>query len=416
MGWVEHAIFWHVYPLGFTGAPREAGPLVHRLPHLERWLDYLLALGCNGLQLGPIFASSTHGYDTVNHLAIDPRLGDDSDFDRLMAACRERGIHVLLDGVFHHVGREFPLFQAALGGSAGAASWFRRDGDGWATFEGHDALIALNHESEAVRGHVIKVMNHWLDRGASGWRLDAAYAVPPEFWRAVLPAVRERHPDAWIVGEVIHGAEYREKAGLDAVTQYELWKAIWSALNDRNLFELSWALGRHSPDTMTFVGNHDVTRLASRLTDPAHLGHALAVLFTVAGVPSVYYGDEQAFRGVKEERAGGDDEIRPAFPETPDGLAPFGAEVFRTHQRLIALRRRNPWLARAETTVAHLTNRQIALRATDGRSVVVTLLNLDEAPYRFPAMDGGLRVAEASGDGGGDPLLVPGGGWAVLDC
>ncbi|MFI5842294.1 alpha-amylase family protein [Catenuloplanes sp. NPDC051500] len=418
MGWVEHAIFWHVYPLGFTGAPRAAGPgeqVVHRLRHLEGWLDYLIELGCNGLQLGPVFASSTHGYDTVNHLLIDPRLGDDSDFDGLIAACRDRGISVLLDGVFNHVGRDFPLFQAALTGSAGAADWFRRDGNGWATFEGHDALVALNHESEAVRGHVTKVMNHWLDRGAAGWRLDAAYAVPPEFWRAVLPAVRDRHPDAWIVGEVIHGLEeYREKAGLDAVTQYELWKSIWSSLNDRNMFELSWTLERHIPDTLTFVGNHDVTRLASRLQNPAHIGHALAVLFTVAGVPSVYYGDEQAFRGVKEERAGGDDEIRPAFPSTPDELAPFGAEVLRTHQRLIGLRRRHPWLARARTTVAHLTNRQIALRATDGRSVVVTLLNTDDAPYRFPGVDGGLSVAESSG-AHADPHLVPGHGWTVLN-
>ncbi|MDP9796990.1 glycosidase [Catenuloplanes nepalensis] len=417
MGWVEHAILWHVYPLGFTGAPRAAGPdepVVHRLKHLESWLDYLIELGCNGLQLGPIFASSTHGYDTVDHLAIDPRLGDDSDFDRLIAACRERGIRVLLDGVFNHVGRQFPLFQAASE-SDRAASWFRRAGDGWATFEGHDALIALNHESEAVREHVTTVMNHWLDRGASGWRLDAAYAVPPEFWRAVLPAVRERHPDAWIAGEVIHGLDdYRERAGLDAVTQYELWKAIWSSLNDRNMFELSWALERHSPDTLTFVGNHDVTRIASRLANPAHLGHALAVLFTVAGVPSVYYGDEQAFRGEKYDRAGGDDEVRPAFPGSPEELAPFGAEVLRTHQRLIGLRRRFPWLARAGTTVAHLTNRQLALRAEHDGEVVVTLLNTDDAPYRFPDVEAGVTVAESAHAPGGDPHLVPAQAWTVL--
>ncbi|GAB7050793.1 alpha-amylase family protein [Catenuloplanes indicus] len=383
MSWAEHAIFWHVYPLGFTGAPPAAEPgepVVHRLKHLEGWLDYLIELGCNGLQLGPVFASSTHGYDTVDHFAIDPRLGDDSDFDHLIAACRERGIRLLLDGVFNHVGRAFR-----------PAAWF-----GSATFEGHDALVVLDHRSEAVREHVITVMNHWLDRGADGWRLDAAYAVPPDFWRAVLPAVRERHPEAWIVGEVIHGLDYRERAGLDAVTQYELWKAIWSSLNDRNLFELSWALDRHSPDTLTFVGNHDVTRIASRLTNPAHLGHALAVLFTVAGVPSVYYGDEQAFRGVKEDRAGGDDAVRPAFPGSPAELAPFGAEVLRTHQRLIGLRRRFPWLARAETTVAHVTNRQLALRAEHEGQVVVTLLNLDDAPYQFPAVEPGVVVAESS--------------------
>ena len=174
-------------------------------------------------------------------------------------------------------------------------------------------------------------MTHWLDRGADGWRLDAAYAVPPSFWAQVLPQVRERHPEAYVVGEVIHGdyARVVTESGIDAVTQYELWKAVWSSLNDGNLHELAHALGRHDGflDTfvpLTFVGNHDVTRIASRLTDPRHLPHALAVLFTVGGTPSVYAGDEQAFTGVKEDRAGGDDAVRPPFPETPAGLAPFG--------------------------------------------------------------------------------------------
>ena len=161
-------------------------------------------------------------------------------------------------------------------------------------------------------------MTYWLDRGAAGWRLDAAYAVPASFWSKVVPRVRESHPGAWFVGEMIHGdyAAYASDSGLDSVTQYELWKAIWSSLNDRNFFELAWALGRHNRVLdgvmpQTFTGNHDVTRLASQLTDERHFGHALAVLLTVGGIPGIYYGDEQAFRGIKEERAGGDDEIRP---------------------------------------------------------------------------------------------------------
>ena len=91
-------------------------------------------------------------------------------------------------------------------------------------------------------------MNHWLGRGAGGWRLDAAYAVPPGFWAKVLPAVRESFPSAWFLGEMIHGdyAAYAEESGLDSITQYELWKAIWSSLNDRNFFELDHALGRHN--------------------------------------------------------------------------------------------------------------------------------------------------------------------------
>ena len=267
-----------------------------------------------------------------DHFQIDPRLGDQDDFDHLIAEAGRRGLRVVLDGVFNHVGRSFPAFQAALAGGSGspAARWFRYDpaAGEYATFEGHHQLVALDHEEPEVLDYVAQVMTYWLDRGAAGWRLDAAYAVPASFWAKVLPVVRDAHPDAWFLGEMIHGdyAAYAADSGLDSITQYELWKAIWSSLNDPNFFELAWTLGRHNDvlDAVmpqTFVGNHDVTRLASRLTDERHFGHALAVLLTVGGIPSIYYGDEQAFRGVKEERAGGDDEIRPAFPASPAELA-----------------------------------------------------------------------------------------------
>jgi cyclomaltodextrinase len=170
---------------------------------------------------------------------------------------------------------------------------------------------------------------------------------------------------------------------------------------------------------MTFVGNHDVTRIASQLTDPRHLGHALSVLFTVAGTPSVYYGDEQGFRALKEDRAGGDDAVRPAFPDTPSGLAPEGWPVYRLHQQLIALRRATPWLARARTRVLHLTNRALAVDAEPpaGHPGGLTLLlNLDDQPYRFPVEARGQSVAAASdlGTAPRDPLLVPAHGWNVL--
>src|SRR4051812_13380948 len=373
--WADHAIWWQIYPLGFTADRTGA-----RLAHLENWLDYAIELGCNGLLLGPIFASETHGYDTIDHFRIDPRLGDDADFDRLVTKAHDRGLRIALDGVFNHVARSFVHPE-----------WFRSDG---ATFEGHEHLVALDHSNPAVGEYVGDVLRHWLDRGVNAWRLDAAYAVPPEFWRAVLP----RDRDAWDFGEVIHGdyAEYVEKSGLDSVTQYELWKAIWSSLNDGNFFELSYALGRHNAllDTFvpqTFVGNHDVTRLATRLEDERHLGHALAILFTVGGVPSIYSGDEQAFRGLKEDRVGGDDAIRPAFPETPDELASYGWPTYRLHQELIGVRRRNPWLTRARTTVEHLTNESMALRSTHGESSVVLLLNISDQDQRFP-VDGSPEV------------------------
>jgi glycosidase len=429
-GWTEHVIWWHVYPLGFTGAERAAGDAepVPRLRRLEPWLDYLLDLGCNGLALGPVFASSTHGYDTVDHFRVDPRLGTDDDLRWLFDTCRSRGVHVLLDGVFHHVGRDFPAFRDVLahGPTSRWARWFHLDpaaggpdGFGYRAFEGHRELVALNHAEPEVLDHVVSVMSHWLDAGASGWRLDAAYAIPLPALRSIADAVRARHPDAWLVGEVIHGdyASFVRDGGLDSVTQYELWKALWSSLNDRNLFELAWALERHDGFVgefvpMTFVGNHDVTRIASRLDDPGLLGHTLAVLFGVAGVPSVYYGDEQAFRGVKEERAGGDDAVRPAFPATPDELAPHGRPVFCTHQELIGVRRRNTWLTAARTRVDHVANEQLAFTSRTGDSAVTVLLNVADSAHRFDG-SGAPAVLARSGESA-EPWLVPPKSWAVL--
>ena len=430
--WVQDAVWWQVYPLGFVGAEHSDpgdGVVHHRLPRLVDWLDYAVELGANGLALGPVFASSTHGYDTVDHTRIDPRLGDDADFDALVAAAHDRGLRVLLDGVFNHVGREHPAFRAVLdqGPDAPTAGWFRlrwprgpHAEPEYDTFEGHGQLVALDHDEPAVADLVADVMTRWLDRGADGWRLDAAYAVPPSFWARVLPRVRAAHPDAYVVGEVIHG-DYRAivaESGMDAVTQYELWKAVWSSLNDGNLHELAHALGRHDEflaafAPLTFVGNHDVTRIASRLTDARHLPHALAVLFTVGGTPSVYAGDEQAFTGVKEDRAGGDDAVRPPFPALPAELAPFGEPTFRLHQELIGVRRRHRWLHRARTTVLHRDNRQLSYASEGEGQRLVVALNLTDGAVEQPAPGAGAVLA-GTAEVRRDAVRLGPHGWAVL--
>ena len=428
MRWSEHAIWWQVYPLGFTGAEPQAlppgTPPVHRLSHIADWLDHLVGLGCNGLALGPVFASETHGYDTVDHLRIDSRLGTEEDLRRLVDQAAERGVRIILDGVFNHVGRGFPAFADvdARGRNSEYATWFAVDpatGD-YRTFEGHSRLVALNHDEPAVADHVVEVMCHWLERGIAGWRLDAAYAVPQAFWRTVTDRVRARFPDAWFVGEVIHGdyAAFVEKGGLDSVTQYELWKALWSSCNDRNLYELAWALDRHNAllDTfvpMTFLGNHDVSRIASRLDDERHLAPTLAVLLTVGGHPSVYSGDEQAFRGVKEEREGGDDAVRPAFPPLPGGLAPYGADHHRLHQQLIGLRRRHPWLTRARTSVRLLTNTTLVYTLSDGQQSIAVALSLGEEPVRLPLPEGGWQHAAGPGAVDRGEAELPTAGWLV---
>ncbi|SEP19357.1 alpha-amylase family glycosyl hydrolase [Trujillonella endophytica] len=435
--WVEHVIWWHVYPLGFVGAEPEgdpAAPVVHRLGRVTAWLDHLLELGASGLALGPVFASGTHGYDTVDHLRIDPRLGDDADLDALIAAAHDRGIRVLLDGVFHHVGRGHPAFRAVLeqGPAAPTASWFRlrwpggpeawRPGvePGYDDFEGHSALVALDHAEPAVVEHVAEVMTHWLDRGVDGWRLDAAYAVPTAFWAQVAGRVRARHPGAYLMGEVIHGDYPRFVAGsgLDSVTQYELWKAVWSSLNDANLHELAHALRRHDSFVehfvpYTFLGNHDVTRIASRLTDPAHLAHAVVVLATVAGTPAVYAGDEHAFRGVKEDRAGGDDAVRPAFPDTPQELSPLGLPTFGLHQELLGLRRRHAWLHAARTEVLDVANETLVYASAAPQGRLLVALSTAAAPVTLPA-PGARAVLAGAAELRDGRVVLPAGGWAVL--
>jgi len=404
--WVEHVIWWQVYPLGFVGAfPADPPPTAdeHRMRRIVDWFDHAVALGASGIALGPVFASHTHGYDTTDHYRIDARLGDDADFDHLIAEAHRRGLRVLLDGVFNHVAADFPHTE-----------WFRKRGNTFDTFEGHGELIALDHDNPDVIGYTVDVMTHWLRRGADGWRLDAAYAVADRFWAQVLPRVRAEFPDAWFVGEVIHGdyaARVRDSR-FDSVTQYELWKAIWSSLNDGNFHELDWGLVRHNEFLddfvpMTFVGNHDVTRIASRLDNTRHLEHALVLLLTTGGTPSVYAGDEAGYRGVKEERFGGDDAVRPEFTAPLMGVDDHGHDIYRLHQYLIGLRRRNPWLHTARTTKLRLTNRQYVYATRNGAHMLVVALNIDDAPLSLSLSEFGVGQGRlVAGSGAPPPSIV----------
>jgi glycosidase len=417
--WVQHAIWWQVYPLGFVGAfPADPPPTAdeHRLRRIVDWLDHAVELGASGIALGPVFASRTHGYDTTDHYRIDPRLGDDADFDHLIAEAHQRGLRVLLDGVFNHVATDFAQ-----------TSWFRKRGNDFDTFEGHGELIALDHSNPDVVAYTVDVMTHWLARGADGWRLDAAYAIPDRFWAQVLPRVRRAFGDAWFVGEVLHGdysARVRE-ADFDSVTQYELWKAIWSSLNDANFHELDWALVRHNEFLddfvpMTFVGNHDVTRIASRLDNTRHLEHALVILLTTGGTPSVYAGDESGYLGVKEERVGGDDAVRPEFNAPLMGVDELGHDVFRLHQYLIGLRRRHPWLHTARTSPLRLANTQYVYATRNDADVLLVALNVDDGPLSLSLAELGFGAGQIVAGSGAPPESVVSGveiephGWLII--
>ncbi|MEJ5997853.1 alpha-amylase family protein [Corynebacterium sp. H130] len=365
--WAEHTVWWHVYPLGFTGAPTRPTPeeraLTPRLTHITNNLDYLIELGGNGLALGPIFTSNSHGYDTLDYFEIDPRLGTMADFDELVRACKERGIRIMLDGVFNHVGKGSKYQHLVATDSV---------------FEGHGDLLTLDHSNPATADLVADVMNFWLDRGADAWRLDAAYSVPIPFWEQVAPRVYEANPDAWIMGEVIHGDYVAHARPINSVTQYELWKSIWSSLKDDNFFELDWNLKRHNELLesflpYTFIGNHDVTRIATQV-GLAKAALALVILMTTAGTPAIYYGDELGYEGLKEERLGGDDAVRPFFKQ---GESPMLA----LHQQLIGLRRRHPWLTWARTETVDITNTDLHYRAFDQSGATIDVfLNLEGHP------------------------------------
>lgn len=333
-----------------------------------------------------------------------------------MSEARRRGLRILLDGVFNHVGTDFARYRD------GDTSWFHQRPNGFGTFEGHGELITLNHANPEVVAYTADVMAHWLRRGADGWRLDAAYAVPDRFWAQVLPSVRQEFPEAWFVGEVIHG-DYSgtvSASTFDSVSQYELWKAIWSSLNDGNFHELDWALKRHNEflETfvpLTFVGNHDVTRIASQLENSAHLEHALVLLLTTGGTPSIYAGDESAYRGVKEERRGGDDAVRPEFTDAPED-----SDSLRLHQYLIGLRRRHPWLHTAKTFPLLLTNTRYVYRTSAGSESLIVALNIDDAPLSLAPADLELasgRVIAGSGAPPQDDIThaeVPPHGWLII--
>ncbi|HET9689622.1 MAG TPA: alpha-amylase family glycosyl hydrolase [Acidimicrobiales bacterium] len=405
--WVPGATVYHLHALGAAGAPAEALPPGSApgagLATIGAWLPHVEWLGCEAVLLTPIASSSTHGYDTVDPLVVDPRLGGDADWDRFADEARRRGLRVLLDAVVNHVGRDFGPFRDVLahGRRSPYAGWFRIDWpsfegsggtEGYATFEGHGGLVALDHDEPAVLDWAITVTRHWLDRGADGWRFDAAYAVDPAFLAVLVGALRASHPDALLFGEVIHG-DYTSvvaATGLDAVTQYELHKAVWSALHDGNLFELAWSLRRHADFAqhfapVTFAGNHDVTRVATAVGDPRLAAPALAVVATVPGVPCLYYGDEFAWTGTKEHRPGGDDAVRPPLPADGFARSDVQADALDTARRLVALRRQRPWLTAGRLVVGDVADRSLRYEVHAGDAALHVALDADLAVPTIPA-------------------------------
>ena len=118
--WYEEAVFYHMYPLGMTGAPKEnpkqtednsSGTAKTRFEELNQWVPHMKSLGCTAIYIGPLFESSSHGYDTRDYSLVDRRLGTNEEFAHFVDLCHEAGIYVVVDGVFNHTGREFFAFE-----------------------------------------------------------------------------------------------------------------------------------------------------------------------------------------------------------------------------------------------------------------------------------------------------------------
>ena len=335
MNWINDAVFYNIYPLGFCGAPKQNdGVLTYRLDKIYDWIPHFKSLGVNAIVFNPVFESSKHGYDTIDYRKIDCRLGDNKSFKKICDTMHENGIRILLDGVFNHVGRDFFAFKDIQqnGMNSIYCDWFHNidfsrkspKGDnfsyeGWA---GHYDLVKLNLQNDVVSPHLLDAVKFWIDEfDIDGLRLDAADCVDLEFFKKLRHTCKSMKPDFWLYGEITSG-DYNRWANentLDSVTNYEVYKAYYSCHNDRNYFEFAHSLERqYGPYGIyknlymyNFVDNHDVNRLASTIKDKTLQKNAYTLMFTMPGAPSIYYGSEFGIEGKRTAHC--DYDLRPCI-------------------------------------------------------------------------------------------------------
>jgi cyclomaltodextrinase len=414
--WATDSVFYHVYPLGLCGAPARndfgAAP-VERLERLTGWLDHIGGLGAGAIYLGPVFESTAHGYDTADYWHVDRRLGTDETLIRFVKAAHERGLRVVLDGVFNHVGRDFWAFRdvQANGPDSPFAGWFaglRFDArspygdplayEGW---HGHFDLVKLDLSNPDVRNHLLGAVRSWLvDFGIDGLRLDAADVVDLDFQQELAAWCRSIDPDFWLVGEVVHG-DYRRWANaqtLDSVTNYECYKGLYSSLADRNYFEIAYGLNRQSgPGGMyrdlalyNFVDNHDQDRAASHLPESRLLYPLHLLLFTMPGVPSIYYGSEWGLAG--RRRPGDDSPVRPELDLATAAAQGLEPELAASIARFARLRGDVEALRRGSYRQLLVAAEQLGFARETGSQAAIVLLNAADRPIQVsvPAPRDGL--------------------------
>ena len=396
--WIPSSFIYHLYPLGLTSAPNANPlnqPVEHRIHDLYPWLDHLQWLGVNTLFLGPVIQSSSHGYDLVDYFQIDRRLGDNQSFQKFAQEVHRRGMRLILDAVFNHSGRDFFAFRdiKEKGQHSSFIDWYegirfdrhspKGDAFDYHTWAGHYSLPKFNLSNPSVREYLFEAVRFWIKEwDIDGLRLDAADHVRMDFWHDLRQLTTSLRPNFWLMGEVVHG-QYHHWANIDhlhSVTNYEAYKGLYSSLNDKNYFEIAHTLQRQfsvggvydNLHLYNFVDNHDVNRIASQLHQPQHLFPLYALLFSMPGVPSVYYGSEWGIKG--QRTAYSDQDLRPSInldemiQHAPEPNLP----VFI--QRLTHLRAGLPALQTGDYHQAYISSQQFAFwRSIKCQRVLVAL-------------------------------------------
>ncbi len=405
MSWYNEAIFYHIYPLGLCGAPKqnEYTTPVHRLNTLLPWIDHIKEIGCTALYIGPLFESVGHGYETTDYKKLDSRLGTNEDLTAFVKACHEKGIKVIFDGVFNHTGRDFFAFKDIQKNRENSpyVNWYcnvnfggnteYNDGFSYENWGGYNLLVKLNQRNPEVQNYICDVIRFWVSEfDIDGIRLDAADVLDFDFMRVLRHTADEVKKDFWLMGEVIHGDYSRWVNGqtLHSVTNYALHKALYSGHNDHNYFEIAHTVkylqNMGDLDLYNFVDNHDVERIHTKLQNKAHFAPVHVLLYTLPGVPSIYYGSEFGIDGKKEKFS--DASLRPALDLKDYADAVTKNPCTALIAALGKVRQGTPALSYGSYSELALTNRQFAFaRDLDGVRVIVTVNNDDsEAEMNLP--------------------------------
>lgn len=396
--WAYEGIFYQIYPIGFCGAPTaNDGKTVSRILKLKDWSSYLESLGISSILLNPIFESDNHGYDTRDYKKIDCRLGTNKDFAEVCKDLHTHNVKIVLDGVFNHVGRGFWAFKDVLEKKWDSPykDWFcinfdgnscYNDGFWYEGWEGHFELVKLNLANPAVVDYLLECVKGWIDEfDIDGVRLDVAYCLDRNFMKRLRSFCQELKPDFALIGEVLFG-DYNQIVNdemLHSCTNYECYKGIYSSFNSMNMFEIAHSLNRqYGPEQwciyrgkhlMSFVDNHDVTRIASILTNKNHLPLTYGLLLGMPGVPCIYYGSEWGEEGVKAPN--NDYALRPCFEE------PKPNELTEEIKKMIHVRTGSNALCHGSYRNVVLTNHQLIFeRRTDDERMLVAI-NASDAPF-----------------------------------